>query len=175
MSAMVRYDERCRLVPTSLVFCLQLFVLCCQSNPLDSENGERRRPTQGTESGGLRLTMDVPDEIRQGEVIEFGPAVTNLGDDPLAIEVPGGPLFEVYLTSEDGAVVWNNLHGGFVPLPVTILTLGPGERASGTVEWDQRGNDGSRVQPGDYLVFATFWLNFEPDLKTESRPMRIVE
>ncbi|MGH7587876.1 MAG: BsuPI-related putative proteinase inhibitor [Gemmatimonadota bacterium] len=119
--------------------------------------------------------MEVPEEVSRGGVVRFQPTVTNFGENSLEIEVPGGPLFEVYVTNPEGTVVWNNLHGGFVPLPLTILTLTSDEQSTRTIEWDQRGNDGARVQPGSYLVFATFWLSFEPDLKTEPQPMRIIE
>lgn len=104
----------------------------------------------------LRLALEVPDAVRTGETVPIALRLTNAGDEPVRLHLPGRvPVFDVEVEDADGAVVWRRLEGRTVPAILQVRTLAPGDTLELEATWDQRDRDGEPVPPGRYTLRGT--------------------
>lgn len=146
----------------------------CHSEPIGSDAARDRSPDgQRAQAGSLLLTLDFEPEVESGKPVLFSVKLSNVGEEAETIEVPGGPILDVYVRGMNGKTLWNHFHDRFVPLILTVETIEPGGAIERSIQWDQADNDGSPVGPGTYLVSAQLGLQ-EPQLLTEARALKIV-
>jgi intracellular proteinase inhibitor BsuPI len=122
----------------------------------------------------LRLELLLEPRVRAGEPVRFRLRVQNVAQRPLDLYLRGRTItFDVLISRAVGGVVWRRLEGEIIPAIVQLRPLAPGERLEAEAVWDQRANDGKRVEPGEYVVDASLLVEGEP-LRTPQRSLTIL-
>ncbi len=136
-----------RLALTLLIGMLLSFAPACDVN---------NRPTSGLDvkfSASLVLrdgAGNATAEFDAGEPVTFELTVTNLLSEQQRIVFPDSQTFEFEIRDPSGQKLWNWAHGQAFLTVLTAVEFAPGESKRFTHTWDQTGNDGRAVGPGDY-------------------------
>lgn len=126
-----------------------------------------------TASDSVRLSLELPDEVRAGEPVPIALRVENVANRPLDLYLTGRPIaFDLIVTDAEGSAVWRRLEDEVIPAILRIETLGPGDTLELERTWDQRTKEGEPVPPGDYTVRGELLTEDEP-LTTPEKPLRI--
>jgi hypothetical protein len=125
-------------------------------------------------SDSLRLSLDLPREVRAGQPVPIAIRVENTGTRPLDLYLRGRTIaFDIFVTRPKGDVVWQRLKDEIIPAIIQLKVLGPGEVLELKDEWHQRDHRGKPVPPGSYLVRGSI-LTDGPALETRAAPLRIM-
>lgn len=90
------------------------------------------------------------EEFGAGEPVTFELTVTSLSSEAQRIVFPDSQTFEFEILDSSGRKLWNWAHGQAFLTVLTAVNFAPGESKQFTHTWDQMGNDGHAVSPGDY-------------------------
>ena len=140
-----------------------LLILLCGSAcdaPGTSEREEVAQATVGNTSegdegraSGPGLSLEVPDAVDAGQTVAFRLYLTNEGEEQARLELRGRPAaFDIVVQDAGGSRVWRRLEGQTVSAILQVRTLAPGDSLELRETWDQRGPDGTFVEPGTYTV-----------------------
>jgi len=123
----------------------------------------------------LRLRLEMPPEVRAGEVVPIVLRLENSGDRPLELYLRGRTIaFDVVVARPDGHVVWRRLQGEIIPAVVRVELLGPGEALELRGEWDQRTSGGEPVAPGAYVAHGVVLTDAPRPFTTDGVSLRIL-
>jgi hypothetical protein len=123
----------------------------------------------------MRVELTVPAEVRRGDTVPIVLRLVNPADTAAEIVLQGRPVaFDVTVTRTGGEVIWRRLAGEVVTSILQLRRLAPGERLEFEAAWDQRGDAGAPVPPGEYLVTGTLPSDPPTELRTEPVPLRIL-
>lgn len=100
--------------------------------------------------------------------------VTNTGKASVTLQLLGrNPTTDFRVTSASGKAVWSRLRGQTLMGPLRLYPLGSAKKLSFKKIWDQRGDDGNPVPPGDYQVQAVLLTDDPKGLASRSVRLRI--
>ena len=143
----------------------------CRERRAERPRGET---VSAQQPASLRLEISVPTEVRSGSPVPIALRARNTGGAPLELYLRGRTIaFDIVVAREDGAVVWQRLHGQTIPAILRVETLAPGGVLELTDVWDQRTNAGQRVAPGRYTVQGMLPTDAPEPLRTPPAPLRI--
>ncbi len=95
----------------------------------------------------LEFTISAPGSVRVGQPIPITLKLTNVSDRPVEAHFLGRTIaFDIVVTTEDGAVVWQRLSEGATPSILQIRTLAPGEKIEWRDSWRPKRRGRYRVQ-----------------------------
>lgn len=95
----------------------------------------------------LRFDLIAPAEARRGEPVCITLRLTNVSQEPVEAHFLGREIaFDIVVTSEDGAVVWQRLAQQAVPSILQVRMLGPGAVMEWRDEWRPLERGRYRVQ-----------------------------
>ena len=123
---------------------------------------------------GLRLALDVPREVRQGERVPATLVVHNDSRAPRTLYLAGRPVAVDLTVQRDGQTVWQRLRGAVVPAILQIRELPAGGSISFAVDWDQRTDAGDPAGVGDYQLRGAILTDGTQPLTSADVPLRIV-
>lgn len=121
---------------------------------------------KGQESGSLVVSLEMPSQVRLGDLVPLKLKVKNTSNKSLQLTLGGRPAHDFIVTKPDGTEVWSWRHGQVVQQILQILTLLPGEELEFTAQWDQKDNDRKPVPAGSYRMRGV--LHSEPPQKLET-------
>lgn len=124
-----------------------------------------------TQLASVQVQLEVEQQVVAGESVTMRLKVENEGAQPVTLTFPTSQRYDFIVTRTDGTVVWQWSHGKNFTQAVGTLTLAPGQEVELQEEWDQRGNDGNLVAPGDYQVRGV--LTVKPPIVTAPEPLTI--
>ncbi len=104
----------------------------------------------------IRVDLEVPARVLEGEPVPFTLRVRNVGEEPAVLEYgggPGGPLLVVQVSRPDGGAIWNSLR--YLRPAGRSRRFAPGEELMFQVTWHQRDDSRCRVPPGSYRAQAS--------------------
>jgi hypothetical protein len=127
-----------------------------------------------TDPDSLRISLDLPREVRSGQPVPIVIRLENTGTKPLDLYLRGRTIaFDVFVADSNGDVVWQRLKDQVIPAIIQLKVLQPGGVLELEEEWLQRGNGGEPLGPGSYLVRGSV-LTDGPALETAPASLRIV-
>jgi hypothetical protein len=143
----------------------------------------------GQEAQALRLSLEVPSQVRAGETVPLTMIARNVSHAPVELGLSGHPgafCGDFVATTPGGVEVWRFIESDLpgsraCPANLYLETLGPGEELSVEGEWDQTDTRSVPVAAGSYLVRGildiTLGVN-TPDeraltLQTQEQPLVI--
>lgn len=130
----------------------------------------RHPPAAG---GPWRFEIRVPRAAPSGLKLPIFLRVTNVSDRPHELPLLGRTIVFDVVISRSGEVVWRRL-GDSVQLGILQLrTLGAGEVLTLAAVWDQRGNDGTQVAEGVYMVRGELPTDAPVPMRTAEARLRI--
>jgi hypothetical protein len=131
-------------------------------------------PSKGTGPGASALTiwLEVPAEVRAGEIVPLKLKLKNSSDRPVELTLGGRPAYDFVVARPGGTEIWRWLHGQEIQAILEQKALSPGEELEFAAEWGQKDNTGTQVQPGSYFVRGI--LNLEPPQKLETEPKPLI-
>jgi hypothetical protein len=119
----------------------------------------------------MRLTVEVPDRVRVGQLVPIRLKLVNPSDHPVDVVLQGRPTaFDVIVAGSTG-VVWRRLEREVVAAILQLRQLGPMDSLILETEWNQRDRSGAAVPPGEYTV--TGELPSDPPTVFRSPPARL--
>lgn len=118
-----------------------------------------RRPFRNFNTAIIRNTLYVLSTDRmlyqRGQSVQMQLVKTNISNRPITLTYNTAQRYDFFIRrGTSGQVVWQWSRGRFFGQAVQRVTLAPGQSQVFTSTWDQRSNQGSRVQPGLYTVQA---------------------
>jgi len=129
--------------------------------------------TTVTDANPFRAELLLEPRARAGEPVRFRLRVENVSGSAADLYLRGrSATFDVVVRRAQGGVVWRRLEGEIIPAIVRLQPLGPGQRLETEAVWDQRGNDGKPVGPGEYVVEGSLLLE-DASLPAPPRPLTI--
>ncbi len=132
------------------------------------------RPMTGTGSDSLHLELVLPPSVHPGERVPIELRVRNQTARTLDLYLRGRtPTFDVVVTRPDGELVWRRLEDEIIPAILQLRPLASGEQLEVDATWDQRGNSGRPVEPGDYAARGLLLVEGNP-LPTPLVPFRVL-
>ena len=100
--------------------------------------------------------------------------VTNISKLPLTLQLMGRePTADFQVSDRQGRGVWSRLRGKTMMGPLRLYPLAPARSLSFKEVWDQRGDNGKPVPPGDYLVRGVLLTDRPDGLTSASVRLRI--
>ena len=99
--------------------------------------------------------------------------MANAGTAVLELSLGGRQPTADFVVEAEGRVVWNRLHGQTTLGVLRLHPLRPGERLSFRHTWDQQGNTGRAVPPGDYMVRAVLLTDDPAGISSPPARLRI--
>jgi hypothetical protein len=162
-----------------------VLVSACPSNPAGTRGGAASATptpldtaptpfdTAVTALDSLSLELVLPHRVRAGEPVPIELRVQNLTRRSLDLYLRGRAVtWDVIVARRGGDVVWRRLEDEIIPAIVHLRTLAPGERLEADAVWNQRTNQGRRVEAGEYTARGLLLVDGEP-LQTASVPFAI--
>lgn len=126
------------------------------------------------EADALRLRLDVPEAVAEGESVPLGLHVENVSGRRLELHLRGREIaFDVSVSRPGGTTVWRRLDGVVIPGILRLEPLGPRESLVLSASWDQRSNEGEPVARGVYMVGAELLTDGDP-LTFPETPLRVI-
>jgi Intracellular proteinase inhibitor len=110
---------------------------------------------------GLALTLNVGSARNPGESIPLELVLSNPGNQPVIVLLTGRQdsgligTFNFFVKNSGDTEVWNWLHDKTWILPLSQVTIDPGQKMTFKGGWEQRDNQEQPVQPGTYDVYGT--------------------
>lgn len=119
--------------------------------------------SESVESDTLRLRLDVPEGVAEGESVPIRLHVENVSGRRLELHLRGRQIaFDVIVSRAGGATVWRRLDEAAIPGILRLEALDPGESLVLSGSWDQRSNEGAPVPGGEYTVGAELLTDGSP-------------
>jgi hypothetical protein len=132
-------------------------------------------PMTAAAQDSLRLSIQIPHEVRARATVPVEVRVENTTDRPLDLYLRGRTIaFDVVVTRADGTVAWRRLEGEIIPAIIQVKTLAPREVLELNTEWNQRTNRGRRVAAGLYSVRGILLTDAQTPLETPAVELRIL-
>jgi hypothetical protein len=129
------------------------------------------RPTQ---SAQLRLTLEAPARARRGEPVPLIFRVTNVGRGSVTLQLLGrAPTADFRVTDARGRVVWTFLRGQTMLGALRLYPLEAGQTLTFRQVWNQRGDNGSPVASGTYLIRGVLLTDHPDGLASPAARLRI--
>lgn len=108
---------------------------------------------------------------QRGQPVQLQLVKTNISNRPITLTYNTAQRFDFFVRrGTAGPVVWQWSRGRVFAQVVQRVTLAPGQSQVFTATWDQRTNEGNRVQPGLYTVQAE---NVAQELRNRRIAVRI--
>jgi hypothetical protein len=119
------------------------------------------------------LTLEAPDEVEAGQMVNLKLIWRNLTDQPVELTLGGRPAYDFVVTSDEGKQIWRWLEGQVVQDILEIKTVDPGQKVEFMLEWRPVNQAGADLAPGRYLVYGVLNLESPTTLKTKPKPLII--
>jgi hypothetical protein len=89
--------------------------------------------------------------------------VRNVSGRALTLHLAGRSLvFDIMVRDADGREVWQRLRDQAIPAILRIEQMQPDSVLVMNEQWDQRGNDGASIGPGEYTIEGSLPTDGEP-------------
>jgi hypothetical protein len=125
-------------------------------------------------TGPLRLELEAPAEVAQGEPVTFRLRLRNTGAEPTVVYLRGREIaFDIVVARTDGDTVWRRLTREPIQAIVQVRRLNPGGELVLEDHWNERDRAGRVVPPGEYMVRGVLFTDQPQPLETAPRPLRI--
>jgi len=100
--------------------------------------------------------------------------VSNISRNPVTLQLLGrDPTADFKVSTVSGSAVWSRLRGQTLMGPLRLYPLAAAQSLSFKQVWDQRGDNGKPVPPGDYLVRAVLLTDDPNGLGSASVRLRV--
>ena len=101
----------------------------------------------------LRLILEAPARAHRGEPVPLVFTVTNVGGEPLTLQLLGRtPSADFLISDSRGRLVWSRLRGQTLLGALRLFPLDAGDGLSFREVWNQGTDAGGPVAPGEYLI-----------------------
>jgi intracellular proteinase inhibitor BsuPI len=101
----------------------------------------------------LRLVLEAPARVRHGEPVLLIFTITNPGPESVTLQLLGrAPSADFRVSDARGRIVWSHLRGKTMLGALRLFPLDAGKHLVFRHAWDQHGDDGTPVPPGEYLA-----------------------
>jgi hypothetical protein len=122
----------------------------------------------------VRVEVSAPEQVRAGAPVPFTLRAINDGADSAVLYLRGREIaFDLVVSRQDGQVVWQRLRDATIAAIAQVRELAPRESLTLEDRWDQRGDAGTAVGPGEYSVRGVL-LTEGPPLESSELPFRVV-
>jgi hypothetical protein len=106
--------------------------------------------------------------------VPFVFTVTNPGRVSVTLHLLGRtPTADFRVSDARGRIIWTRLHARTLLGPLRLSSLGAGKSLSFRHVWDQRGDTGDPVPPGEYLIRGVLLTDEAEGLASPSARLRI--
>jgi hypothetical protein len=121
----------------------------------------------------LRLTLDVPDTARAGEVVNVTLRVANVTERRLDLYLTGREItFDLVVATARGDTVWRRLEGEVIPMMLRVESLQPQASLELAGTWPGLDQSGRTVPPGEYTIRGSL-LAEGGALETAAYPLQL--
>jgi hypothetical protein len=101
--------------------------------------------------------------------------IRNTGRSSLTLQLNGRePTADFQVTTRRGEAVWSKLRGKTLMSVLRLYPLDPGKSLVFRHTWNQRGDSGKPVAPGEYLVRAVLLTDTPEGLGSEQLTISII-
>jgi hypothetical protein len=154
---------------------LGLLALSCADTSSTPRPGAGGQDSVTAAPDSLRISLDVPREVRPGQPIPIAIRLENAGGRAVDLYLRGRTIaFDIFVTHPNGDVVWQRLKDEVIPAIIQLRTLQRGEVLELKDEWPQRDNRGRAVGPGSYAVRGVVLTDGPAPLETAPETLRVL-
>lgn len=156
-------------------FCFTLATGCGADSPLTPDAGVQPaplpppvaaepntppdKPAEEADESPVKVTLATPKlAFRRGELVNFTITARNVSKEKQTLEFFSGQDFDLAAREagkDSDAPAWRWAEGKLFTRALRSVDLKPGGALNFEATWDQKGNNGSMLKRGDYVLIAT--------------------